>query len=119
MIRRIDTGCRQLLAAADDEFTLQELIAGIALEAQRSLDYYESHYDCRPITEVVLGPGAELGGLPDALAEQLGLTVSRLDFAELFRVENELTPEEQGDCFLAIGAALRSIAQEQPQAMAS
>src|SRR4029450_12132281 len=31
----------------------------LALEVQRSLDYYESHYDHSPITHLVLAPGDE------------------------------------------------------------
>lgn len=108
LIRRIDTGNRLLAEAAHDAFLLQERIAGIALEVQRSLDYYESHYDCQPITEIVLGPGVAVDSLESALAEQLGLTVNPFRLDDLFRMENDLSIEEQGNCLLAVGAALRS-----------
>jgi len=107
LTRRLDTGRRELLALNDD-FSLQERIAGISLEVQRSLDYYESHYDCRPVTEIVLGPGADLDALPVALTEHLGLTVNQIDLGDLFRLENDVSAEEQGNCLLAIGAALRT-----------
>jgi len=107
MTRRLDTGRRDLAAASDDDFALQERIAGISLEIQRSLDYYESHYDCRPVTEIVLGPGANLDAMPAALTEHLGLTVSRLGLEDLFILENDVSAEEQGESLLAIGAALR------------
>ena len=116
LIRRIDTGNRLLAEAAGDEFLLQERIAGIALEVQRSLDYYESHYDCRPITELVLGPGAAVDTLSAALAEQLGLTVSPFRLDDLFRMENDLSTDEQGSCLLAVGAALRSDSASQKAA---
>lgn len=116
LIRRIDTGNRMLAEAAGDEFLLQERIAGIALEVQRSLDYYESHYDCQPITELVLGPGAAIDTLSTALAEQLGLTVSPLRLGDLFRMENDLSTDEQGSCLLAVGAALRSDSASQKAA---
>ena len=106
LTRRFEFGRRDLVHA-DDDFTLQERIAGISLEVQRSLDYYESHYDCRPVTEVFVGPGPDLQALPAALGEHLGLTVSQIDFTDLFQLENEVSAEEQGDCLLAIGAALR------------
>lgn len=110
LTRRLDTG-RQDLLQTTDEFTLQERIAGISLEVQRSLDYYESHYDCRPVTEIILGPGDDFQALPQALAENLGLSVSRLDLHDLFQLEEEVSVDEQGACLLAVGAALRS---EQP-----
>jgi len=108
LTRHLETGRRALAAASSDAFALQERIAGIALELQRSLDYYESHYDCRPVTEVTLGPGADLDGLPDALSEHLGLTVKQIDLNALFKLEDATSPGDQGNSLLAIGAALRS-----------
>lgn len=108
MTRRLETGRRALAEASADQFALQERMAGISLEVQRSLDYYESHYDRRPVTEIILGPGAELDALPGALTEHLGLTVNRIDLDELFSLEETLSVEDQGTCLLAIGAALRS-----------
>ncbi|MCP5091672.1 MAG: pilus assembly protein PilM [Gammaproteobacteria bacterium] len=108
MTRRLETGRRALADASADEFALQERMAGISLEVQRSLDYYESHYDRRPVTEIILGPGTELDALPAALTEHLGLTANRIDLADLFSMEDELSADDQGSCLLAIGAALRS-----------
>ncbi len=108
MIRRIETRRGELGDAAEDEFEAGERAAGVALEVQRSLDYYESHYDCRPVTELVLGPGQNLAALAASLAENLGISVSRLDLDDLFTIEQEIPPAVQSDCLLAIGAALRS-----------
>lgn len=107
LMRRLDTGRRDLRASGD-EFSLQERIAGISLEVQRSLDYYESHYDCRPVTEIVLGPGGDLDGLSAALTEHLGLAVNQIDLGDLFELDGDVSAEDQGSCLLAIGAALRS-----------
>lgn len=107
LMRRLETGRRDLLAASD-EFSMQERIAGISLEVQRSLDYYESHYDCRPVTEIVLGPGADLHALSAALTENLGVAVNQIDLGDLFQLEGDVSAEEQGGCLLAVGAALRS-----------
>jgi MSHA biogenesis protein MshI len=88
--------------------TQTELISAIVLEIQRSLDYYEGQFDSGPPTELVLAPGSDIGGLAKMLNEQLGLTVSNLDFNKLFEMESALSPTEQGACLLAVGAALRS-----------
>lgn len=107
LTRRLKTGRRELTAPADD-FTSQERIAGIALEVQRSLDYYESHFDCQPITEIALGPGTDLDALPAALKQHLGLSVNEIKLADLFDLEDGWSTDQQGNCLLAIGAALRS-----------
>ena len=108
MIRRIETRRGELADAPDDVFSLLERSAGVALEVQRSLDYYESYYDCPPVNELVLGPGPNLDTHASTLAENLGISVSRLNLDDLFTVGTEIRPDVQSDCLLAIGAALRS-----------
>lgn len=108
LVRRLESGRRDLTAADHEALILQERIAGISLEVQRSLDYYESHYDCRPVSEIILGPGVDLEALPVSLTDQLGLTVSRMTFDDLFTLENDISTAEQGRCLLAVGAALRT-----------
>ena len=95
-------------SAAAEDFIRMEMENTIVLEIQRSLDYYESHFFGRALTELVLAPGSDIGGLANKLSEQLGLTVSSLDFHKLFEMQSELMPAEQGACLLAVGAALRS-----------
>jgi len=118
IIRRIDIGRRGLEEAVGEALMLQDRIGAIALEVQRSLDYYESHYDCRPITELVLGPGNWPDALPAALTQNLGLSVSRVALDDLCSMEEELSPADQGHCLLAVGAALRSELPDQPAAAA-
>ena len=112
LTRHLDTGRRALADARSDEFTLQEMVNGIALEVQRSLDYYESHYDCRPVTQIVLGPGAELEALTTGLTENLGVNVRTVEFEDLFSLEQETPLDVQGNCLLAVGAALRAAAEQ-------
>jgi len=91
-----------------DDFNRSELVATIVQEIQRSLDFYDSHYDCEPLSELVLSPGSNIGGLAKSLNEQLGLAVSSLNLNRLFEMQSELSSSEQGAALLAIGAALRS-----------
>ncbi|MEM1175638.1 MAG: hypothetical protein AAGI27_12575 [Pseudomonadota bacterium] len=107
VVRNIPTGRRTFVENADDSFFVNERAAGIALEIQRSLDYYESHYDYRPIQKLYLGPGDGLEVLPKALNENLGLEVVQLDLDELFEIDGEITTEDEGRCLIAAGAALR------------
>ncbi|MBT8109056.1 MAG: agglutinin biogenesis protein MshI [Gammaproteobacteria bacterium] len=107
LIRRIERGNR-LLRDADSELARNEAQATFVLEVQRSLDYYESHFDRRPLSQLVLAPGSDAGGLANALSDQLGLSVSNLDLSQIFDMQTSATPEEQGACLLAIGAGLRT-----------
>src|SRR6185503_2718215 len=59
----------------------------LALELQRSLDYYESHYDQTPIGELVIAPGGERAErLAAELRNEVSLRVSVLDVRELCNV---------------------------------
>ena len=95
-------------SAVTDDFNRSELVTNIVQEIQRSLDFYDSHYDCEPLSELVLSPGSNIGGLAKSLNDQLGLAVSSLNLNRLFEMQSELSSAEQGACLLAIGAALRS-----------
>lgn len=108
LIRQIKTGRKDLIENADDEFYVTERAAGIALEVQRSLDYYESHYDYRPITELVLGPGLQIDALPQALSDSLGLKTTTLDLHEIFKIDGHLDAREQAVCLIPAGAALQT-----------
>ena len=107
LIRRIDVG-QVALDESPGTQSREALIPKVCLELQRSLDYYETHYDCRPVTDLVMGPGSGIGALQDALRAQLGLDVSTLDLADLFETGEPLNEETQHECLLAVGAALRS-----------
>jgi MSHA biogenesis protein MshI len=83
-------------------------IAALALELQRSLDYYESHYDRPAISNVVVACGADQGSaLMSALALATGLSVKLLDPHELFEIADHVEPDLRWPGLLALGAALR------------
>lgn len=81
----------------------------LAVELQRSLHYYESHYDCAQITEVFVASG-------DARAEQLlaplrsetGLDAQLFDVQDLFEVAPGVEPDTHFPGLCALGAALRN-----------
>lgn len=106
LIRHIDIGQLQL-----DETPTAELRTGlipsICLELQRSLDYYEAHYDLPPIKSLVLGPGTGSERLQKAIDEQLGLKVLNLDLNAMFELDEPLSGDIQKECLFAVGAALR------------
>jgi MSHA biogenesis protein MshI len=93
----------------NEEQSDQNIDAGVlALELQRSLDYFESHYDQTPIGDLVVAPGGKAGR---ALAARLQSETSlRIDVLDLNTVLDgadalgELSPAG----VLALGAALRT-----------
>lgn len=101
LTRRIETGARTLRESSG---LRSELVAGLALEARRSLDYFESHYEQNPIPTLYT-TGLEPQDI-DALTQDLGLSVRHLDYALM--VESDAIDEDvQRRCLPALGAALR------------
>jgi MSHA biogenesis protein MshI len=82
--------------------------SSVALELQRSLDYYERHFDQPPIANVCIAPaGPRSRTLVEGLIRETGLAVAELDLNRLLSCSTTLEPDVQRDCLLAVGAALR------------
>jgi MSHA biogenesis protein MshI len=102
LTRYIETGVATLAEAGE---LRSDLVAGLALEVRRSLDYFESHYEQTSIQQL------HVSGLEpvdrETIARDLGLAVHEVDLSELFETDDTLSPELQRLCMPAIGAALR------------
>lgn len=80
----------------------------VVLELQRSLDYYERHFDQPPITRIALSPaGRRATDLAQELGRETGFEVMTLDLNTLLPCATPIGPESQAACLLAVGAALR------------
>jgi MSHA biogenesis protein MshI len=80
----------------------------MALELQRSLDYYESHYDQTPIGDLVLAPANDLTRVvAEALKAETGLRVNVLDARDVFNVYKAGELVTDWPSLMALGAALR------------
>jgi len=103
LARHVETGVATLAEAGE---VMPELVAGLALEVRRSLDYFESHYEQTSI------PQLHVSGLEEAdreqIARELGIAVRDVDLQVLFDMDDALSPELQRLCMPAIGAALRT-----------
>jgi MSHA biogenesis protein MshI len=83
--------------------------SSLALEVQRSLDYYESHYDHTPISHLVIAPGdARAAALAEALRKEMSLQIELFNVADLFELDEGLSIDTDWQCLMALGAALRS-----------
>ena len=116
LARRIDYGARSEALARRDTLSLREAAdpeLGIepellATELQRSLDYYESHFDRTPISELVVAAGDARGEkVKQALQSATGLSTSLLDIGELFDVAPGVEADTHFPGLIALGAALR------------
>lgn len=126
LARNIDIGYNSLAATANSilgespnegsELALEDGMApdqqraldSIVLEAQRSLDYYESHFAKPAINSLVIAPlPYEIPGMVNYLASALGLQVRLLDLNAVLDVAAPMSEEQQANAFFAIGAALR------------
>jgi MSHA biogenesis protein MshI len=81
---------------------------GIVLELQRSLDYYERHFDQPPITRIAISPtGPRAEALADELKRETGFEVTALDLNAVLQCAAPIDAGTQSACLLAVGAALR------------
>ncbi len=81
----------------------------LALEIQRSLDYYEQHFHQAAIqTIAILPPPVSLDGLDSALQQALGLTIRSITLNDVINSDQELDLESAATCMLAVGCALRT-----------
>jgi MSHA biogenesis protein MshI len=80
----------------------------LALEIQRSLDYYESHYDQTPVGDLVIAPAdARARDLADRLKNETNLRIGVLNVAEIFNVPGGGDAVTDWPTLMALGAALR------------
>lgn len=108
--RRFDYGRARLVESGATEIgpEVEGLLDAIVIEAQRSLDYFESHFAQPPVQGVVLSPlGVEIAGVAEYLSSQLGVPTRITSLGELIETEAEIGDELAADCLPAIGAALR------------
>ena len=82
--------------------------SSIVLELQRSLDYYERHFDQPPITRIALSPGGPRAQvLAQELKRETGFEVTAVDLNSLLNCRSPVDADTQSACLMAVGAALR------------
>lgn len=105
LARTIELGHAALADADPDRRAMA--ISSLALEIQRSMDYYDRYFQQAPINHLYIAPTAEtLPGLISELHGQVGLE-GRLLAPELIFAGAEADPMVWAHSLLAVGAALR------------
>jgi len=106
LTRNIDIGYRDL---QEESATPQALCNRIALEIQRSMDYYEHNYHQAAARNIAIYPvPVTLFGLTDALQQTLGVTVRMIDVKDVVNCDANPDDSHAADCLLAVGSALRA-----------
>lgn len=103
LTRHVDVGAATL---AEADGLRGDLVAGLALEVRRSMDYFESHYDQKPISSLYVG-GLEHGDRND-LGIELGVMVKPMELPDLLDCDEDIPSEVQWRALPAVGAALRT-----------
>jgi MSHA biogenesis protein MshI len=108
VMRRIDLSRATVSDVLDLDAAPQLDVGALALELQRSLDYYENVYDQPPISELVLAPADDrVRALAPALTRETGLTIALFEPERLFEVADGIEIDTRWNALIALGAALR------------
>lgn len=100
--RRLATGTNQLFDEPDASYDQ------IALEVQRSLDYYDSHFGQPPVAALNVLPGfATHQGLLESLGESLNLAVEGYRPEDVVDSDVDLPDQHLSEFLIALGGALR------------
>jgi MSHA biogenesis protein MshI len=106
LARRMDLGLDHL---DPDRAASEDSLNRMLLELQRSFDHLDRQFPFAAPAKVVLAPTPFHTGLLEHLAENLGLPVEELRFAEILRLDPgaELDAQTAWRLFHVLGAALR------------
>jgi MSHA biogenesis protein MshI len=84
-------------------------VGALALEVQRSLDYYENVYDLPPISELVFAPVDDrVAAIAAALALESGVKIALFEPERVFQIADGVEIDVGWNALLALGAALRA-----------
>ncbi len=117
LARNVEAGMRQLQdIGGDDSFGEkqslsaegQEILEGLLLEIQRSLDYYEHQLGQGRAQNLIISPLPwDIPTLMTYLAQNLSMKIRVLDLSEIFEWNQDVARDLQARCLAAVGAALR------------
>lgn len=105
LTRRINTPVGPNAMALNDWEMVRDRLA---LEIQRSLDYFESQMGQPPVAQIMIAPReTDTAFMMNALADALGAPVGMLDFMHELPSPEYITAEMKGAALMSIGAAMR------------
>ncbi|MEO5346635.1 MAG: hypothetical protein H7834_09690 [Magnetococcus sp. YQC-9] len=116
LARRLENGLELLQSALTPDgggLSSSPFMDRIALEVQRTMDYFESHFGQAQAGGLQIAPLLlPIEGFRQALAERLGMRIKFLPIADILQCPEELSESELARALPAIGAALRGRGEE-------
>jgi MSHA biogenesis protein MshI len=98
----------QSLASMSDDAESQSALDSLALELQRTFDYYESYSRQTPIERLFILNGQDIDNLGPMIQQRLGIECHPIELQNFLTFEEaEFSDTMTGNCLLAIGGALR------------
>lgn len=105
LTRRINTPVAADALLQDDWEGLRDRLA---LEIQRSLDYYESQMGQSPINKILMAPRqSDTDTMTASLSDALAAPIDVFNFADRLPSADSISADLKGACMMVIGAALR------------
>lgn len=104
MSRRIEVGIETLRQAENPALHFEQ----VALEVQRSLDYFDSHFREAPIGHLLVAPILPVSGLNEFLNSNLNLEVAEMRVGDRVECDPAQLAVLEERCLTALGAALRA-----------
>lgn len=110
LTRNIETGLGALTQESEEglELDVDIPLDKLALEIQRSLDYYESQLGKGSVDHILLMPlRYEMPELIEAFSSRLPVPIKIMDINQLMQVDIKFDKDSMVFCLAALGAALR------------
>ncbi|MBF0214814.1 MAG: hypothetical protein HQM00_14845 [Magnetococcales bacterium] len=110
LARRIESGLESLMASLDADGSGVDrapYMDRVALEVQRTMDYFESHFSQAPASSLYIAPFPQvIEGVRQALAQRLGMRVRYLPLSESLEMPEGWSEVALARALPAIGAAM-------------
>jgi len=107
--RSSSIGLESLSFVSEDDYNSQSILDSLALELQRTFDYYESHARQASLTHLfILSNGPEIKNIDQLLQQRIGINCFNINVLDAVTVNESVKNTMDNRCTSAIGGALRS-----------
>lgn len=110
LARRMESGAEALEREGGAGLANSPFLDRVALEVQRTMDYYESHFGQGAVGMLQIAPlPVAVPGVREGLAERLGMRVKYMNLREILTISDTVADGDLARALLAMGAAVRDM----------